>query len=169
MINDIMTVEKQYLSKLEKTYEYLNKKYNDELEAIRRKIQAEKAYYSERHQLISTIFRLADYHYDSAIYTNYNIRGGPYRLLNEHCQNKLAKNVVMFNYEYNGAKYIFYLYDSNPLIYMNNRRIELEICEGLGPINALLKLLNGHAENYKKLNEHSAIFRWGSPEEHGLD
>lgn len=169
---DIMTIsssEKKYLTKLENTYEFLNKKYNDELEELRRKIQLEKNYYNERHSLISTIFQLADYHYDTNLYSNVNIRGGPYRFINEHCQNKLAKSVVMFSYEYNFGKYIFYLYDDNPLAYVNNRRVDLEVNEGLGPINALVRLLDGHAKNYKKLNEHSAIFRWGSPEEHGLD
>ena len=161
----------KYLTKLEKTYSYLRKKYTDELNELDRKINLEKHYVQNRAELMNTIYHLSGiYDQDTRCFEEANIRGGVYKQVIEHCQHKNSQNVVMLSYLYEGAKYIFYLYDSTSLIYMNNKKIDMdETNYALFPVVLLLKLLDGDAKNYFNLHKSNLIFRWGSPEEHGLD
>jgi len=165
----------KYLEKLENTYNYLNKMYSDELEVIKRKIELEKYYYDNRETLVEKIYDYMNVDKSSIhLYKNASIRGGNYVNILENCSYKNSNNVVMFSYVYvtdiEEDKIVLYLYDREAIIYRNNKKIvsELENVE-YGPIKYLVKLLDGDATNYLELHKRDSIFRWGNPEQYGLD
>lgn len=160
-----------YLERLQKTYDYLNRKYEQELADLRRKIYLERFYQENKDKLLDIIHKdLGITEYDSSAYSNVLIRGGNYRNMSEHCKYKNANYVVHFSYYYGENKYFLYLYDNHPpLVYVNNKETSLdETANEFLPINHLLRLLKGDAQNYQKLHSSNPIYRWGSPEEHGL-
>ena len=166
-----MAKPNNYLDRLKNTYEFLNRKYEKELNELRNKIFLEEYYQENKSKLLDAIDKglLADISVDNGLYSQLEIRGGNYKNVSEHCNFKNALYVVHFSYLFGDNKYVLYLYDNNePLVYVNNKKTDLDASVQFKPIQKLLILLKANAENYRELNKSDPVFRWGSPEEHGL-
>ena len=164
--------KKRYLDKLIQGYDYLKVKYQNELDELCLKIEKEKYYYHKRLDLINIIYDFyhkSDDYDETEQYKNPKIRGGYYTHVSEYCPYKDSEFVVYFSYEYNDSTYSLYIYDDKPLVYKNYQIIQIELCKELKPIFYLLDLLDYNAKNYEGLHKKDQVFRWGNPEQYGVN